>query len=63
MQRLVLLAALAPSAVLVPFAARAHEGDHSQNSWLHALLEPDHLAPVAMIAIVGVVAYRLWARK
>jgi hypothetical protein len=54
---------LSPIALLTPTVASAHPGDHGQTSWLHALTQPDHLLPVALVAIAGIVAYRLWARK
>ena len=56
-----------PSACLglAPTAASAHPGDHSTFGWaslaMH-LIEPDHLVFVALIVLVGLLAFRLGRR-
>jgi hypothetical protein len=56
-----------PSACLVlgATAASAHPGDHTDFGWraLAAhVLEPDHLVFIALIVLVGVLAFRLGRR-
>lgn len=50
--------ALAP--ILVPTAALAHPGDHSDAPWWHVLTQPDHLGWAVVIAAVAVVAWARW---
>ncbi len=48
-------------ALLLPSAALAHAGDHSQGfaqNIAHALTEPDHLAIALGVLALGYVAYR-----
>jgi hypothetical protein len=50
---------------LGPTAASAHPGDHSTFGWTSLathLLEPDHLVFVALIVLVGILAFRLGRR-
>lgn len=54
--RLALAALTLPSLVL-PGAAMAHPGDHHGASPVHLLTQPDHLATIAMIAALAVVAW------
>jgi hypothetical protein len=45
--------------------ASAHSGDHSSFDWIslaHHLIEPDHLVFVALIVLVGILAFRLGRR-
>ncbi len=49
--------------LLLPGAALAHQGDHRQTDWLHALTETDHLLALAGIVGLAVIGYRLWARR
>ena len=46
------------AAALMPQAALAHPGDHGGASAIHLLSQADHLATVAMIAALGVAAWR-----
>ena len=49
----------------VPTAAHAHPGDHSQFGWLGLaahLFEPDHLIFIALMIVVGFLAFRAGRR-
>jgi hypothetical protein len=53
------------SALLLPSAAIAHQGDHSgftADGLLAHLLEPDHLVFLALLLLLGVVALRMARR-
>jgi hypothetical protein len=53
------------TALLLPSAAIAHQGDHSgftADGLLAHLLEPDHLVFLALLLVLGVVALRMARR-
>lgn len=55
---------LATLAAALP--AQAHPGDHGRDwaaSIAHLLTEPDHLALIALAAVVGALAWRRIARR
>jgi hypothetical protein len=56
-----------PSACLAlgSTAASAHPGDHAGFGWMSLavhLIEPDHLVFIALIVLVGVLAFRIGRR-
>lgn len=51
--------------ILLPNAALAHVGDHSQfNTLVHLLTEPDHLLMIALaVSVVGIALHRKRAKQ
>jgi hydrogenase/urease accessory protein HupE len=49
--------------ILMPLPALAHPGDHAGSGLWHFLTEPDHLALMALVLVVAVVAVKLWSRR